>query len=105
MLARLTARTAIDTGSAPLADIVTAYAPTKMLMGQQLGHYINFAPQHHYVVQAAIAALTKWVRTSEPAPSAPTIEVRETEAPHRTSAPSAASPISFAHGVSHGVRI
>jgi hypothetical protein len=71
----------IDTGSAPLDDIVAAYAPTKMLMGQQLGHYINFAPQHHYVVQAAIAALTKWVRTSEPAPSAPTIEVREIEAP------------------------
>jgi len=72
---------AIDTGSAPLDDIVAAYAPTKMLMGQQLGHYINFAPQHHYVVQAAIAALTTWVRTGEPAPSAPPIEVRETEAP------------------------
>ena len=47
----------IDTGSAPLDDIVAAYAPTNMLMGQQLEHYINFAPQHHYVVQAAIAAL------------------------------------------------
>ncbi len=84
---------AIDTGSAPLADIVTAYAPTKMLMGQQLGHYINFAPQHHYVVQAAIAALTKWVRTSEPAPSAPTIEVRETEAPQ---------PVLDGNGVAQG---
>jgi hypothetical protein len=72
---------AIDTGSAPLDDIVAAYAPTKMLMGQQLGHYINFAPQHHYVVQAAIAALTNWVATGDPAPSAPTIEVSETEAP------------------------
>ena len=61
----------IDTGSAPLDDIVAAYAPTNMLMGQQLGHYINFAPQHHYVVQAAIAALTTWVRTGEPAPSCP----------------------------------
>jgi Alpha/beta hydrolase domain len=74
----------IDTGSAPLDDIVAAYAPTNMLMGQQLGHYINFAPQHHYVVQAAIAALNTWVRTGEPAPPAPPIEVRdpgETEAP------------------------
>jgi hypothetical protein len=71
----------IDSGSAPLDDIVAAYAPTNMLMGQQLGHYINFAPQHHYVVQAALAALNTWVRTGEPAPTAPPIKVRETNQP------------------------
>jgi hypothetical protein len=71
----------IDTGSAPLDDIVAAYAPTNILMGQQLGHYINFAPQHHYVVQAALAALNTWVRTGEPAPTAPRIKVRETDQP------------------------
>jgi len=71
----------IDSGSAPLDDIVAAYAPTNMLMGQQLGHHINFAPQHHYVVQAAIAALNKWVRTGEPAPTAPPIQVREADQP------------------------
>jgi hypothetical protein len=71
----------IDTGSAPLDDIVAAYAPTNMLMGQQLGHYINFAPQHHYVVQAALAALNTWVRTGDPAPTAPPIKVRETDQP------------------------
>lgn len=72
---------AIDSGVAPLADIVAAYAPTTMLMGQQLGHFINFAPQHHYVVQAAIAALNTWVRTGAPAPAAPPIRMREIEAP------------------------
>ena len=71
----------IDSGSAPLDDIVAAYAPTNMLMGQQLGHYINFAPQHHYVVQAAIAALNKWVRSGEPAPTARPIQVREGDRP------------------------
>jgi hypothetical protein len=71
----------IDSGSAPLKDIVAAYAPTNMLMGQQLGHYINFAPQHHYVVQAAIAALNTWVAAGEAAPVAPPIEMRETELP------------------------
>jgi Alpha/beta hydrolase domain len=71
----------IDDGSAPLDAIVAAYRPTNMLMGQQLGHYINFAPQHHYVVQAALAALNTWVRTGEPAPTAPPIEVRETDQP------------------------
>lgn len=71
----------IDNGSAPLDAIVAAYAPTDMLMGQQLGHCINFAPQHHYVVQAAIAALNAWVATGEPAPTAPPIEARESEPP------------------------
>ncbi len=71
----------IDTGDAPLDDIVAAYAPTNVLMGQQLEHYINFAPQHHYVVQAAIAALDAWVRTGEPAPAAPPIAMHETEDP------------------------
>jgi hypothetical protein len=69
----------IDTGSAPLDDIVAAYAPTNMLMGQQLGHYINFAPQHHYVVQAALAALNKWVGSGEPAPTGSRIKIRETD--------------------------
>ena len=71
----------IDTGAAPLDDIVAAYAPTNMLMGQQLGHYINFAPQHHYVVQAAISALRTWVTTGEAAPAAPPIEMHEAEEP------------------------
>ncbi|MCV7077967.1 alpha/beta hydrolase domain-containing protein [Mycobacterium szulgai] len=65
----------IDSGLAPLEAIVAAYAPTNTLMGQQLGHYINFAPQHHYVVQAAISALNNWVTSGEPAPSATPIKV------------------------------
>ncbi|OBI47762.1 alpha/beta hydrolase domain-containing protein [Mycobacterium sp. E787] len=71
----------IDDGSAPVDAIVAAYAPTRMLMGQQLGHFINFGPQHHYVVQAALAALHNWVRTGEPAPAAPPIEVRDGDLP------------------------
>lgn len=72
---------AIDSGSAPLADIAAAYAPTNMLMGQQLSYYINFAPQHHYVLQAALAALNNWLRTGQPAPSAPVIEVAAGDSP------------------------
>lgn len=69
----------IDSGAAPIADLVAAYAPTRMLMGQELSHFINFAPQHHYVVQASIAALQGWVRTGEPAPAAAPMAVHETE--------------------------
>jgi hypothetical protein len=71
----------IDTGSAALTDIVAAYAPTNMLMGQQLDHCINFAPQHHYVLQAALSQLCQWVRTDQPAPSAEPIELTDAEPP------------------------
>ena len=71
----------IDSGSAPLETIVAGYTPTNMLMGQQLAHNINFGPQHHYVVQAALAALNTWVATGVPAPGADPLEVRESAGP------------------------
>jgi hypothetical protein len=71
----------IDSGSAPLETIVAGYRPTNMLMGQQLAHHINFGPQHHYVVQAALAALNTWVATGEPAPAADPLEVHRSDAP------------------------
>jgi hypothetical protein len=83
----------IDSGSAPLDDIAAAYAPTNMLMGQQLGHYINFGPQHHYVAQASIAALDRWVRTGQPAPAAAPMRVRETDQPQ---------PLLDANGLAEG---
>jgi Alpha/beta hydrolase domain len=71
----------IDTGSTPLADIVAAYAPTNVLMGQQLSYRINFAPQHHYVLQAALARLHDWVRGGTPAPTAGPIILTDDEPP------------------------
>jgi hypothetical protein len=71
----------IDNGSAPLDDIVAAYAPTNELMGTRLSYCINFAPQHHYVLQAAIANLNAWVRTGEPAPTAQPIALTEGDPP------------------------
>ncbi|OBK35499.1 hypothetical protein A5658_08935 [Mycobacterium sp. 1245111.1] len=65
----------IDSGSAELADIVAAYAPTNMLMGQELDHCINFAPQHHYVLQAALSQLRGWVREGRLPPSGEPIEM------------------------------
>jgi hypothetical protein len=71
----------IDNGLAPLDDLVAAYAPTNVLMGQQLSHHINFAPQHHYVLQASLAGLNDWVRTGAPAPTAARMELTEAEPP------------------------
>jgi Alpha/beta hydrolase domain len=69
----------IDSGSAPLDALVAAYAPTNTLMGQQLDYCINFAPQHHYVLQAAIAGLHDWARGGQPAPNAPRIMLSEAD--------------------------
>lgn len=80
----------IDTGSAALADIVAAYAPTNVLMGQELDHCINFAPQHHYVLQAALSQLCDWVRTGRPPPSAAPLEL------------SSAQPVLDARGLTQG---
>jgi hypothetical protein len=71
----------IDTGAAPLEKLVEAYTPTDSLMGQQLPHFVNFAPQHHYVLQAALAELSRWVRTGEPAPVAARLDVTDTDPP------------------------
>ena len=65
----------------PIDDIVAAYAPTNELMGTQLSYCINFAPQHHYVPQAAIANLNTWVRRGEPAPTAPPIALTDADPP------------------------
>jgi len=65
----------IDTGSTPMSEMVAAYAPTNALMGQELNHCINFAPQHHYVLQAALSRLNDWVSTGRPAPHGAPIEL------------------------------
>jgi Alpha/beta hydrolase domain len=83
----------IDTGSAALTDIVAAYAPTNMLMGQELDHFINFAPQHHYVLQAALSQLCQWVRSRQPASSAAPIELSDAEPPQ---------PVLDANGLARG---
>ncbi len=71
----------IDSGFAPLDDLVAAYAPTNTLMGHELSHCINFGPQHHYVVQAALAWLQDWVRDGKPAPAGGRLELTDTHPP------------------------
>jgi hypothetical protein len=71
----------IDSGSTPLDQVVAAYTPINSLFGQELPHFINFAPQHHYVLQAALAQLHSWVRTGQPAPEAPRMKLSESDPP------------------------
>jgi len=71
----------IDNGAVPLDALVAAYAPTNELMGTTLSYTINFASQHHYVLQAAVAALDTWVRTGEPAPAAQPLALSDGDTP------------------------
>ena len=71
----------IDTGSAPVEQLAAGYAPSNELMGQQLAHPINFGPQHHYVLQAAIARLHARVSTGEAPPHAPRLETDDGRPP------------------------
>lgn len=65
----------IDTGLAPTDKLAAAYAPTDSMMGQKFAKPINAAPQHHYVLEAAIAGLDRWVRTGKAPPKGPRVEL------------------------------
>ncbi len=67
----------IDSGSAPVDELARGFAPTDMLMGNRLEHFVNFAPQHHYVLQGALAALRDWVAAGDPPPVFAPLEVAD----------------------------
>jgi hypothetical protein len=46
-----------------------------------LGYFINFAPQHHYVLQAALAGLITWTRDGTAPPSGARLELTNSDPP------------------------
>lgn len=60
----------IDSGLLPIEKLAAAYAPSTNLMGAKLSKAYNFAPQHHYALEAAIAALNRWVSKGKAPPRA-----------------------------------
>ena len=65
----------IDSGSAPLQTLAAAYAPTVALRTSKLDKPMNFGPQHHYVVEAALAQLDRWIRVNQAPPNAVPMEL------------------------------
>jgi hypothetical protein len=60
----------IDSGSAPIAQLAAAYAPTDSVFGMKLAKLMDYDPQQHYVVEAALWKLDRWVATGEAPPKA-----------------------------------
>ncbi|MCW3807044.1 alpha/beta hydrolase domain-containing protein [Plebeiibacterium marinum] len=51
----------VDTCGGSYADIAKAYEPTNKMLFMKLDKPFNNAPQHHYVLEAAMSALQKWI--------------------------------------------
>ena len=66
---------AIDSGQAPIANLVAAWKPTSATILGKLIKPMNAAPQHHYVAMSALSHLETWVRTGRGPPKAPELEV------------------------------
>src|SRR5262249_13924248 len=49
-----------DDGTLATEALAKAFAPTSDMRGTKLPNPINAAPQHHYVAEAALAALNHW---------------------------------------------
>ena len=67
----------IDTGTASIEALATAFTPISTFFGQVLDRPINAAPQHHYVLQAALDALVKWVSTGQAPASTPRLAAND----------------------------
>lgn len=63
-----------DSGALPIEKLAALWKPTNMTIGGRMAKPINSAPQHHYVTQAALAALDTWVRTGKTPPRAARLE-------------------------------
>jgi hypothetical protein len=67
----------IDSGSTPLEKLAAGYEPTANVLGSDLAKPLNNAPQHHYVVEAALWNLDRWIRTGQAPSKAAPIQFRE----------------------------
>ena len=86
----------MDSGSTPLEKLAAGYEPTAKILGSNLAKPVNNAPQHHYVVEAALLNLDRWIRTGQTPQKADPIKLRD----DRSNAP--ASFMLDANGLAEG---
>jgi hypothetical protein len=69
-----------DDGQADIATLAKMFTPSQDMFGIHLAKPMNAAPQHHYVAEAALAALDDWVASGRAPASTPRIAVSGTPA-------------------------
>jgi hypothetical protein len=72
---------AVDSGSASIQTLAKAYEPSNSVMGVPLAQPMNSAPQHHYAMQAALAALNRWVVSGKAPPHGQRLNVNQSAVP------------------------
>ena len=73
-----------DGGSTPPEKLAELWKPSDGLYGSKLAHPMNDGPQHHYVAEAAMAALDRWVATGKAPPKAPRLDLDPPAQPGET---------------------
>lgn len=68
-----------DDGHAPIAKLAELWKPNDALFGAKMAKPVNNGPQHHYVGEAALAALDRWVATGKAPPKAARLELNPPE--------------------------
>ena len=63
-----------DRENVPVAELARQLAPRREVLGTSAGACVNSGPQQHYVLNAALSHLDRWVREGTPPPEAPRLE-------------------------------
>jgi hypothetical protein len=71
----------LDDGSLSAGRLVELNAPISEVVGMPTPSPINAGPQFHYVIQAALAALERWVKDGTAAPQADRMELAASQPP------------------------
>jgi hypothetical protein len=65
-----------DDGLQPIEDLARLWRPSANVVGQQLEHPVNAGPQH-YVMDAAVRWIDRWVRTGARPPASPKLQLAD----------------------------
>lgn len=71
----------LDDGTLPPEKFAELNAPVSTVVGMPTETPINAGPQFHYVSQAALAALERWIQDGTPAPQAPRLQLSSVSPP------------------------
>jgi alpha/beta hydrolase family protein len=69
--------THVDRDGISVEELARHLAPTCDVIGMTAGAPVNSAPQQHYVLNAALTHLDRWVRDGTPAPEAPRLAAED----------------------------